>query len=611
MTAAQPRITIDPKVLAGKPIIRGTRLSVEFMIGLMADGWNETDILANHPGMTHDDVIACLPYARDTLSSEKVFPSASLTCASSLLGLKGGLRRSMRISNTPPSTHSMRRPPSASRPTVHALLAFDSIIVQLKITLQTRLTAGLPMTNIDFDPNKIASEVFTSIIRETASSIKNYVKSPISKLIEAFKFSMEEYIKITLKKCSSIRTFLNRDEPVDIMQVYVQTTFKSGDNLYADEELIDNLPSVNQIVILGSAGCGKSMFMKYFFVRLCERPGRRVPLFIELRHLTGVHSKDLIAFMFHSVVVPGGVATEEQFKKGLESGLFTIILDGFDEVDFDERKTIEKEILSLRDRFPGLPIIVSSREDERFMSWGNFHLFHVMPLGKDQVIILIGKSKYDEDVKKKFVKALKDELFEKHQSFLSNPLLAIMMLITFKEIAHIPDKLHIFYDQAFDALFFKHDASKEAAFRRKSHTGLPIDEFKRILSCFSIATYIKERFSFVESQIKEDIIKASEIAKVTIDPGRYLNDLLESVCILQRDGIQIVFTHRSFQEYFAAVFIDKCSTAVDKMLDVLCRRTNDIVLQLVFDMNRSRIERDPTSTLSPFASSCGLRNALI
>ncbi len=77
MATEHPRITLDPKVLVGKPVIRGTRLSVEFVIGLMADGWTEAEILANYPGITHDDVIACLAYARDTLSSEKVFPTAA------------------------------------------------------------------------------------------------------------------------------------------------------------------------------------------------------------------------------------------------------------------------------------------------------------------------------------------------------------------------------------------------------------------------------------------------------------------------------------------------------------------------------------------------------
>ncbi len=72
-----PRISLAPDVLVGKPVIRGTRLSVEFVIGLMADGWFEADILANYPDITHEDIIACLAYARDSLSSEKVYPSAA------------------------------------------------------------------------------------------------------------------------------------------------------------------------------------------------------------------------------------------------------------------------------------------------------------------------------------------------------------------------------------------------------------------------------------------------------------------------------------------------------------------------------------------------------
>lgn len=77
MASGALRITVDPKVLVGKPVIRGTRLAVEFVIGLMAEGWSEGDILDNYPGIAHEDIIACLVYARDVLSSEKVFPSAA------------------------------------------------------------------------------------------------------------------------------------------------------------------------------------------------------------------------------------------------------------------------------------------------------------------------------------------------------------------------------------------------------------------------------------------------------------------------------------------------------------------------------------------------------
>jgi uncharacterized protein (DUF433 family) len=72
-----PRISLAPDVLAGKPVIRGTRLSVEFVIGLMAEGWNEADILTNYTNVAHEDIMACLAYARDMLSTEKVYPSAA------------------------------------------------------------------------------------------------------------------------------------------------------------------------------------------------------------------------------------------------------------------------------------------------------------------------------------------------------------------------------------------------------------------------------------------------------------------------------------------------------------------------------------------------------
>jgi uncharacterized protein (DUF433 family) len=75
--AEHPRIALDPDILAGKPVIRGTRLSVEFIIGLLADGWTETQMLTAYPGISREDVFACLAYARDVLSSEKVFPSAA------------------------------------------------------------------------------------------------------------------------------------------------------------------------------------------------------------------------------------------------------------------------------------------------------------------------------------------------------------------------------------------------------------------------------------------------------------------------------------------------------------------------------------------------------
>lgn len=62
------RISADPKVLGGKPVVKGTRLSVEFIVERLADGWTEEQLLDNYPGLTHEDVSACLRYASETLS---------------------------------------------------------------------------------------------------------------------------------------------------------------------------------------------------------------------------------------------------------------------------------------------------------------------------------------------------------------------------------------------------------------------------------------------------------------------------------------------------------------------------------------------------------------
>ena len=58
-------ISRDPAVLVGKPVIKGTRLAVEFIVGLLSEGWSERQIIENYPGITVDNIRACLAYAAD------------------------------------------------------------------------------------------------------------------------------------------------------------------------------------------------------------------------------------------------------------------------------------------------------------------------------------------------------------------------------------------------------------------------------------------------------------------------------------------------------------------------------------------------------------------
>jgi uncharacterized protein (DUF433 family) len=70
----QDRIIVDPKVLVGKPVIKGTRLAVEFILELLAQGWTHEQILENYPQLAPEDIQAALHYATETLKQERVYP---------------------------------------------------------------------------------------------------------------------------------------------------------------------------------------------------------------------------------------------------------------------------------------------------------------------------------------------------------------------------------------------------------------------------------------------------------------------------------------------------------------------------------------------------------
>ena len=68
------RIEINPDVMLGKPVIRGTRIAVEFVIDLLAEGWSYQQILTSYPHLAPEDITACLRYAGSMMKQERVYP---------------------------------------------------------------------------------------------------------------------------------------------------------------------------------------------------------------------------------------------------------------------------------------------------------------------------------------------------------------------------------------------------------------------------------------------------------------------------------------------------------------------------------------------------------
>ena len=235
--------------------------------------------------------------------------------------------------------------------------------------------------------------------------------------------------------------------------------------------------------------------MRYLTVHHFENPTGTIPLFVELRRLNSLTDKGLLTFIRNECASSMSVISANQFNLALRAGAFLLVLDGFDELNLDIRDNIQRQILSIRKDFPAAGIVVSSRPDDRFGGWTEFHVHRVNDLDKEQTIQLIQNLPYDAGVKKRFVREVSERLYASHKSFLSSPLLATIMLLTYEGYAEIPNKMHSFYGQAFDTLFQRHDAQKEQ-FIRQTHTGLPLDDFKSCFAAFCALSYLQERYAF-------------------------------------------------------------------------------------------------------------------
>ena len=134
--------------------------------------------------------------------------------------------------------------------------------------------------------------------------------------------------------------------------------------------------------------------MKYLTICRFENARGTIPLFVELRQLNSLTSKNLLAYIHQSCASSGNSVTYDQFELALRTGGLLLILDGFDEVDLAHRDAISKQILDISVNYPHVTIVISSRPDDKFSSWQHFYTFTIRALAKVQVLELIDKKPY-------------------------------------------------------------------------------------------------------------------------------------------------------------------------------------------------------------------------
>lgn len=230
-----------------------------------------------------------------------------------------------------------------------------------------------------------------------------------------------------------------------------------------------------------------------------------------------------------------------------------------------KRSWLDREIKEFVTLYNENRYVLSSRPSEEFIGWNQFIEYEISKMDKVQALALINKLKYDEKVKKRFYKELKGHLYDTHKSFASIPLLLTIMLMTYEAGASIPNNLTDFYNQAFYTLYQRHDASK-SGYKRELKAKLTPEEFRNILAYIGLKTFFDGKVDFDRTTLDDIITKYCLKNNFELKTNDIVYDATHSACMMLQEGVSLKFSHRSFQEYFAAVGINQLDDKLQRQI---------------------------------------------
>jgi hypothetical protein len=449
---------------------------------------------------------------------------------------------------------------------------------------------------VDTGINDGVSKSIAQLVEKSFIGIIQNSKEGVSFLSSRYAVGFEKYISTTLSRCTNVKTLISTHHPVSLAKAYepVDLVGPNGFNVDIDRFIAEFGKRSNHAIISATLGAGKSFTMKYIYSLWAKNVAiRRIPIFVELRYID-FQNENIVSYIARQLMPFNNFVTERSVQAGLKNAAFALLLDGFDEIGTRNRAAAEKQILRLSQDFPDTPIVISSRPDvNRFLGWNTFSEYEVAPLSLKKVESMINRIDYDESDKASFVAMIKKGLYKTHEKLLSNPLLASMMLLTFKEFQDIPSKMHVFYGTAFDVLFRKHDTTK-AEYHREFATSLDLDDFKRLFMTFCFTSFIEKKHSFDDSSLRRYADKSLNYEDISVKSDDFRVDLLKNICIMHQEGETISFIHRSFQEYFSALFLSKRSIPESyEFIDFIINESGSVseCIQMMIDIDREEFER--------------------
>lgn len=416
----------------------------------------------------------------------------------------------------------------------------------------------------------------SSIVNDAIKHIvKTYVITALNRLEKEFKRGFKlniesvavvfgDYIKRAIDKHSFVNTLVFNNQRKPIKDLYLPVTLTDDKSLKIKNKetvVIDEYPKSfmkdhKRLMITDFAGMGKSTLTKVMFLSAIDKEAG-IPFYIELRNLTDKHL--LLDEIRDQLSTLTSDFDDYLMRAFFQKGGFIFFFDGLDEIPLKGRKEVIKDIKGFINKAPDNTYIITSRPEQALLGFGDFYSFGICPLEKKDAYQLIRKYDPIGTISEKLIKRLENGYYEKIQDFLHNPLLVSLLYVGFEYKPDIPYKIHLFYNQVYEAYYNRFDLSKDGYFVREKRTGLDMADFEKLLRAFSYLCLIKYDLRFDRKDFISIITKAQKVSGIAIEsPELMLDDLLHAVPFLFEDGLGYKWVHKSMAEYFAAdfVFID-------------------------------------------------------
>lgn len=368
-------------------------------------------------------------------------------------------------------------------------------------------------------------------------------------------------VKIIKQNYEKLNTFLDIYEQKEFVDIFVCNDISPKNNSKKITNVtLQKLMDYSKFILLtGAPGIGKTMMLRHLLLDACNEFKfiGKLPIYISLWDYQN-SSEELSAFFFRKYQSIGRFGEYDEFLIDLDKGAFIFLLDGLDEIPENLFFSFTEKFSDFASKYFGNMFIVTSRNEGNTTYLSKFLTFEICPFRKEQALSLIEKLSA-KNTNTELKDLLEKDIELTYDFFTLTPLFLTLMIKNYSEFKDIPKTQHIYFDQLYNVLFRELEKSKGHD-KRILLTGLNAKQFETIFSEFCAISFLDDKISFTDyefdkyfEKINQQLIKTDHY----IDPADFRDDLTETLGLMVREGNQIRFWHKSFQEYFCALYYYK------------------------------------------------------